>query len=395
MDRIERVKTALLHTEPDRVPTISCIDVQKHVYDILGEKPDNSYKYIQHPLGAKIIDRISPLLNRLGIFEHDVREFMLKKMEADVKIGYDSTWAIYANIFLFRDSRFMTDVYGGRLYRIVDDGYGNMDTPMYFEGTFKTPDDWRCFNKKHWEALPEKMFKFNRLIRKEFGDDIYIFGSLLFGLFENAWQPFGFSNFARFLKKEKSFMQEVIEYNKDVYLKFIDATADAGLPGFIYSDDMAFKTGPMINPKLEDELFGPAFKEITDRAHKKGIKIIIHTDGWTVPLLPYFVKWGFDGHHSLEPTANVDLAQCREAIGHQLSLLGHLDISYILARGSREEVFDHVRESISKAGPGGGLILGPSNSHADVRVQNIRWMMEAIDAFGRYPLDLKVSGLEA
>jgi len=43
MDRIQRVKMALSNREPDVVPTISCIDVQKHVYDILGQTPDNSY----------------------------------------------------------------------------------------------------------------------------------------------------------------------------------------------------------------------------------------------------------------------------------------------------------------------------------------------------------------
>lgn len=386
MHPIERVNAALMHREGDRVPTVSCIDVINHVYESLGEKADNTYKYLTNPVSAKVIDLVAPLLNRLGVFEKDVNEFMLKKLESDVTLGYDSSWAIYANIFLFKDSKYMTDVYGGRLYKIVDDGYGNMATPMYFEGTFKSPGDWRRFNKKLWEALPEKMFEFNRLIKREFGGDIYIFGSLFMGLFENAWQPFGFPLFARMLLKERGFLQELIEYNRQIYLQVIDATADAGLPGFIYSDDMAYKTGPMINPKLEDELFGAAFRDITARAHEKGLKIIIHTDGWTIPLLPYFVKWGFDGHHSLEPTANVDLAECRRVIGHDLSLLGHLDIAHVLSHGTREEVFAHVKESISKAGAGGGLILGPSNSHSDIRVQNVKWMMEAVEEYGRYPL---------
>lgn len=386
MDKLERVKTALSHREPDRVPTISCIDVQNLVYEILGQTPDNTYKYIVHPVASKIIDITAPLLNRIGLFERDVTEFMLKKIESDVIMGYDATWAMYANIFLFKNSKYMTDVYGGRLYRIVDDGYGNMDTPRYIDGTFRTPDDWRRFNKKRWEALPDKMFRFNSLIAREFGRDIYLFGSLFMGIFENSWQPFGFGTFARFLKKEKSFLEELIEYNKNIYLRIIDATADAGLPGFIYSDDMAYKSGPMINPKQEDELYGAAFREITDRAHQKGIKIIVHTDGWTIPLLPYFVRWGFDGHHSLEPTANVDLGECRRVIGHDLSLLGHLDIAYVLSRGTREEVFAHVKEAVKKAGAGGGLILGPCNSHQDIRLVNLRWMMEAVEEYGRYPL---------
>ncbi|HDP79694.1 MAG TPA: hypothetical protein ENN21_02500 [Spirochaetes bacterium] len=388
MNALERVAAALEHREADRVPTISCMDVQKHIYEILGETPDNTYKYLTNPVSAKIIDLVAPLLNRMGVFEKDVTEFMLKKTEADCLMGYDATWGMYANIFLFKNSKYMTDVYGGRLYKIVDDGYGNMDTPMYFAGTFETPQDWRRFNKKRWEAMPEKFFDFNRLLLREFGKEIYVFGSVFMGMFENAWQPFGFERFARFLLKEKEFMRELIEYNKNMYLKFIDAAAEAGLPGFIYSDDMAYKSGPMVNPKTEDAFFGAAFREMTARAHDRGMKIIVHTDGWTIPLLPYFVQWGFDGHHSLEPTAGVDLADCRAAVGHGLSLLGHLDIAYVLARGSREEVFAHVKECIAKAGAGGGLILGPCNSHADIGVPQIRWMMEAVEEYGRYPLRL-------
>ena len=154
MNAHERVRAALSHQEPDRVPTISCIDVQSHVYEILGGKPDNSYKYITNPITAKIIDFTSPVLNALNVFDRDVTEFMLKKLESDVIMGYDATWAIYANIFLFKNSKYMTDIYGGRLYKIADDGHGNMDTPMYLDGTFRTPDDWRRFNKKRWEALP-------------------------------------------------------------------------------------------------------------------------------------------------------------------------------------------------------------------------------------------------
>jgi len=388
MNAHERVRASLSHQEPDRVPTISCIDVQSHVYEILGGKPDNSYKYITNPITAKIIDFTSPVLNALNVFDRDVTEFMLKKLESDVIMGYDATWAIYANIFLFKNSKYMTDIYGGRLYKIADDGHGNMDTPMYLDGTFRTPDDWRRFNKKRWEALPDKMFQFNTLINKKFGRDIYIFGSLFMGLFENAWQPFGFTWFARFVKKERAFLEEVIEYNKNIYLKVIDAIADAGLPGFIMSDDMAYKSGPMLNPITTDELFGYAYREVNDYAHKKGLVTIIHTDGWTIPLLPYFVKWGFDGHHSLEPTAHVDLGEVRKVIGHKLSLLGHLDIAHVLSHGTKQEVFDHVRDSVRKAGAGGGLILGPSNSHADIKVENIRWMMEAIEKYGRYPLSL-------
>jgi uroporphyrinogen decarboxylase len=73
-------------------------------------------------------------------------------------------------------------------------------------------------------------------------------------------------------------------------------------------------------------------------------------------------------------------------VGHKLSLLGHLDIAHALSHGTRQEVHAHVRDVIKKAAAGGGLILGPCNSHADIKVDNIRYMMEAVKEFGTYPI---------
>ncbi len=386
MNCIERTACALEHREPDRVPTISCMDVQNYVYEALGlPVPPMITDYFGNPVVAKIVDIVAPLINRFGGLDKDFLNFFVRKVEADIAMEFDAVWNMYAEIFRLKDSRHMTDIWG-RYYRIVYDNQGNMLTPAYQTGLFETPDDWRRWNKKEWEAHPEKMFIFNREINEKFGRDIYIFGSHLYGLFEQAWQPFGFEKFIMLMRKEPGFIEEMIEYNKQWYLRCIDASADAGFHGVIYSDDMAYKNGPMLNPKMIDRLFGAALKEITGYAHKKNMKIIFHTDGNTKPLLEYFIRWGFDGHHSIEPNADgVDIGEFREIAGHRLSFLGHLDITYVLTKGTKEEVYQHVRDVTRKAGKGGGLILGPCNSHYDIRVQNLKWMIEACKGM-TYPL---------
>ncbi len=380
MDKIQRVKLALDHKKPDRMPTLSCMDVQNYVYEALGEPvPTNITKYFGNPVVAKIIDIAAPVINKLGGLEKDFLNFFIRKVEADIKMQFDAVWNVYAEIFRLKNSTHMVDIFG-RLYKIIYDRDGNLLTPGYIGGLFETPEDWEGWNKKEWEQHPEKMFIFNREINERFGKDIYIFGSHLYGMFEQTWQPFGFEKFIKLLRKEKGFIEKIIEYNKKWHLKCVDASADAGFPGIIYSDDMAFKNGPMMSPRMMDQLFGDAFKAITDRAHKKGLKIAIHSDGNTKPLLEHFIKWGFDGHHSIEPNAdNVDIGEYREIAGDRLSLLGHLDITHVLSFGNKEEVLAHVEESAKKAGENGGLILGPCNSHADIKVKNLKWMIEACE----------------
>jgi len=386
MNKIERVILALEHKEPDRIPTISCMDVQNYVYEALEEPvPKLITRFFNHPIIGKIVDFTAPIINKVGGLDKDFMYFFFKKVEADVKMGFDAVWNLYAEIFRLKDSKRMYDIFG-RIYQIVYDDDGNLLTPAYAGGLLETPQDWKSRDKGEIESLPGKLFEFNREINERFGKDIFIFGSHLYGLFENAWQPFGFENFIRFIQKERRFIEEVIEYDKQLYLKCIDAHAEAGFPAVIYSDDMAFKNGPMLNPKMMDKFFGVAFKEITDRAHENGMKIVIHTDGNTRPLLEYFIKWGFDGHHAIEPNAeNVDIGEFREIAGHRLSFLGHLDITHVLTFGTRDEVFDHVKAVTHKAGKGGGLILGPCNSHYGIKVQNLKWMIDACKEM-TYPL---------
>ena len=40
--------------------------------------------------------------------------------------------------------------------------------------------------------------------------------------------------------------------------------------------------------------------------------------------------------------------------------------------------------SIEAAARGGGYILAPTNSHPDISVERLRWMLEAVDKYGKY-----------
>jgi uroporphyrinogen decarboxylase len=196
----------------------------------------------------------------------------------------------------------------------------------------------------------------------------------------------GFDRFAVALRKERDFVRQVIKFYEDHYCMMLQAWADAGVPGAVYSDDMAYRSGPMLNPVLMEELYGQAFRRITETAHSLGLKIVVHTDGNIYPLLEWFIQCGFDGVHALEPTAGVELAKAKEMVGNRLCLLGNVDITHILVDATKDEVFEAVRASIYASGHGGGYILAPTNSHPGISVERLQWMLEAVRKYGGYPL---------
>lgn len=381
----ERVTAALERREPDRVPVMDVMEEYANIYDVLEKKPTPLGFLVTNRYAAAVFDRAIPLLNRIGFMDSEMGRFSYDRTAAAVKMGYDAAWVMHVPIWRFRDSKISEDIYG-RYYDIVLDDRGNIATPVYKGGLITSPADWKAWDKKAILRLPEKANRIYARIQKDYGDRIAVFASFLFGVFENTWQPLGFERFAVALRREREFIKRMIKFYEDHYCLMIEAWADAGVPGAVYSDDMAYRSGPMLNPRLMDELYGDSFRRITETAHAAGMKMVVHTDGMVYPLLEWFADCGFDGVHSLEPTAGVELARVKEMVGDRLCLLGNLDITHILVDAAKEEVYEAVRESVLAAGAGGGYILAPTNSHPAMDIKHLRWMLEAAHEYGRYPL---------
>jgi uroporphyrinogen decarboxylase len=387
MTSVERVNAALELREPDTVPVMDVMEEYSNIYEILGRKPLPLGKLFGNRWSAKAIDLLAPVINASHIMDREMDHFSFDRTEASLKMGYDASWVMHVPIWRFKDSKTAHDIYG-RAYDVVFDKTGNLGTPMYREGLIKSPDDWYAWDKRdilRWPARTNRAFK--RIIG-EFGDQIYVMAGYLFGLFENTWQPMGFERFAVALRKERPFLRRVIKFYEDHYCLMLEAWADAGVPCAVMTDDQAYRTGPMINPKVHKELYTDPYSHIVETAHALGMKIVVHSCGNVMPLLEWFADCGFDGVHALEPTAGIDIADAKAFVGDRMCLCGNADITHILVDATREEVDAEVRRLIASAGKGGGFMLAPTNSHPDMSLERLQWMVEATRKYGKYPLSV-------
>lgn len=381
----ERVIAALERREPDRVPTMDVMFEYANIYQVLGKKPLPLGWLFENRHTARALDFLAPGPLTPFIVDKSMEIYTYDRTAAAVEMGSDSVWVTYPPVWRYDDSRSMHDI-SGRTYQVTFDGKGNLGTPMYTGGLISGPDDWRAWPKKDLLRLPEKNHRMYSRIQNDFGDRIFIFGVFVDGIFGYAWGCMGFERFVVAARKERAFVDRMIAFYTDLYCMMIEAMSDAGLPGVIYADDLAYRSGPMLDPRQYESLLGESFRRLTDTAHRLGMKIVIHSCGNVYKLLDWFADCGFDGVHALEPTAGVELAKAKEMVGDRLCLLGNMDITHILVDASREEVFEAVRRSIEAAGRGGGYIVAPTNSHQGMSVQRLRWMLEAVDEFGHYPL---------
>ena len=93
----------------------------------------------------------------------------------------------------------------------------------------------------------------------------------------------------------------------------------------------------------------------------------------------------FEGIQCLE-LPHVDPALIKKKVGDKLCLSGNIDTRYILVKATKAEVQNAVLDVIKAMGKGGGYMLSPSNFHPLISVDRLKWMLDAVNRFGVYPL---------
>jgi uroporphyrinogen decarboxylase len=386
MNNRERVFAALNLEAPDRIPTHVIYLDANNVDNIMG-KPDQSdfemVAELQQEYPEDWIEQLNQTIEQLEV------SIFSRMVESVLKIGLDTTQVGIVPVEFINDHE-MKDIFG-RIWEALNNA-GNVN-PYYKYGTVDSVDKWAYIKQDIEDRATEKYCrmakKFFRRINKKFKErTVILVTNDLAGIFESSWQGLGMEYFTNQLYTNRDFIREVFETYTEFTYAWYNSFMDAGAEIFVESGDLAFKTGPFMSPKLFDELLLPCYRRLTELVHERGGKIILHSDGNITPLLDFIVNCGFDGLHSLEPTAGVDLAVVKKKVGDKLCLLGNIDTGQVLTKGTQAEVEAAVKYAIKTAGPRGGYIVSAANMHPAIQVQNLKWMVEAAHKYGTYPITL-------
>ena len=74
------------------------------------------------------------------------------------------------------------------------------------------------------------------------------------------------------------------------------------------------------SPKVFAELIFPYFAELVEFFHSYGVPVVLHSCGFTEPLLDLIVEAGFDGLNPMEAKAGCDVLKFAEKYGDRLVL---------------------------------------------------------------------------
>lgn len=160
------------------------------------------------------------------------------------------------------------------------------------------------------------------------------------------------------------------------YVDIISESEDLGTQSNLLISPRAFQCH--IKPRLR-QLFA-AIKEAAPHA-----KILLHSDGAIVPILPDLIEIGVDILNPVQVSAKGmgDTGFLKREFGKELVFWGAVDTQSTLPLGTPQDVRDEVQHRIQDLAPGGGYVLASvHNIQADVPPENILAMLEAWQQFG-------------
>ncbi len=204
-------------------------------------------------------------------------------------------------------------------------------------------------------------------------------------IFMGAWQLMGFENYCLKLSDEPGLVRDVTDWLGASQLAILEMLLDHDCVGTVWMpDDLCYNSGPVVSPRAYRKYVYPWYIKIVDRCHRAGIPIGLHSDGDLGRLLPDLIDCGFDAIHPFEPPMN-DMIAIKRQWGDRIAVAGGIDLKRTLCGGSPEDVEAEVREMAAALAPGGGWLLGSSNSIPDfVPVENYGALLAAGLKYGRY-----------
>jgi len=143
-------------------------------------------------------------------------------------------------------------------------------------------------------------------------------GSLLWLTLEGFfWFPrelFGIEPHLLAFYDQGELMREMNEALADWMLETIERFCRVAVPDFMtFAEDLSYNLGPMISKDCYEEFMTPYYGRVVPELKRRGIRVIVDSDGDISKAIPWFIDAGIEGALPLERRAGVDVAALRES----------------------------------------------------------------------------------
>lgn len=150
---------------------------------------------------------------------------------------------------------------------------------------------------------------------------------------------------------------------------------------WLYSD-LCYKNGMLFSPRAFRELATPHLKRFSEFCRRHGLSFWWHSDGDVSQLIPLLIELGVDAIHPLEVRAGNDARRLKKQYGESITLVGNIDAD-VVAAGDKTAIEMEVAGKIPVAADGGGYIYHMDHSvPPTLSLESYQFLLETVRCYG-------------
>ncbi|MHB1354729.1 MAG: uroporphyrinogen decarboxylase family protein [Anaerolineae bacterium] len=232
-------------------------------------------------------------------------------------------------------------------------------------GSLPHPLSWPVTDRASWEQLKSERLRLDIAGRlpadwaqrvKGYRDRDWVLGigGPMVGLFSVLRTLLGFDTLMYTFYDDPGLIRDMLSHLSTLWLaQFEQILADTTVDYAYFWEDMSYKSGSMISPRLFREFLTPVYQRINAFFRAHGIDIILlDTDGNVWGLIPLMLEAGVTGLYPFEVRSGMDVAEVRARYPH-LQMMGGVDKT-ALALGT--EAIDYELTRIAPVIKSGGYV---------------------------------------
>jgi uroporphyrinogen-III decarboxylase len=264
-------------------------------------------------------------------------------------------------------------------YKVLDD-----------QGHRTIVNDGRIKNRKDWdeqvifpddEDIDESMKYLTQYIEAAHKENIAVAlgtGNMFITHYVNVN---GF-DFFTLMYDDMDLVEEMLTVTSAWFTKLISKAVDAGLDILFSGDDVAYKTGTMMDPVLLKKVYKKFAEKMYASALNADVPIIFDCDGNPTHIMDMMIDLGCSAHFPVD-ACGLDYREHKKRWGDKLTLIGALDLDPLI-RLDPDGVESYVKEVVLTLKEGGRYIAGTITAIDEIPIQNYATMVNTIHANAAY-----------
>lgn len=210
--------------------------------------------------------------------------------------------------------------------------------------------------------------------------DAYVLVGIWTSDFEKAYIARGIQNFLADMAGEPEFAQRLLDFITEKNLAILEKIVKVpGIDGVLLGNDWGSQRDLLMSPTTWRTMLAPGAKKEYDVIRAAGLDVWVHSCGNIRQIIPDLVDMGVNVLNPVQPEC-MDIYELKDTFGDKMTFWGGISTQKTLPFGTPDEVEQETRRVTDYMSQNGGFLLAAAQGiQADVPFENLCRLIDTVN----------------